>query len=158
MATAAFLHDNIPEPTTHIVERAAHFNVSPGTSPTFVAFSGIVSRLAVKFDTSGVGLGTIPYKITIPYRRIGNPTGNISVGIRKAVGDTFTLIAEWPIVELRHSGIITINVQGGNDYQMVANDKLSIEYPPDNSNTIEVACSTGLSSGFTSQQYTTVPR
>jgi hypothetical protein len=72
-----------------------------------------VSRLAVKFDTSGVGLGTIPYKITTPYRRIGNPTGNISVGIRKAAGDTFTLIAEWPIVEPRHSGIITINVQGG---------------------------------------------
>lgn len=155
-AAGALLEDNQDNPPTQTVTRAAHYNVSPGASPTFVAFSGTTSRLAVQFNTGGVGLGTIPYKITIPYRRVGNnPTGVISVGLRKAAGDTFTLIAQWPIVEPRQSiGLITINVEGANDYQMVANDKLSIEYPPDNTNTIEVACGTGLPSGFTSQQYT----
>lgn len=124
--------------------------------PTFVAFSDDVSRLAVKFDTGGVGLDMIPYKVTIPYRRIGNPTGNISVGIRKASGDTFQLIAQWPVSEPKNIGIITINVEGANDYQMLANDKLSIEYPPSSTDTIEVACSTtqSLPTDFTSQQYT----
>ena len=37
---------------------------------------------------------------------------------------------------------------------MVANDKTSIEYPPSATDTIEIACSSGLASGFTSQQYT----
>jgi hypothetical protein len=49
---------------------------------------------------------------------------------------------------IKSTPIITINVEGANDYQMVANDKISIEYPPSASDTIEVACSTGLPSGF----------
>ena len=41
-----------------------------------------------------------------------------------------------------------------NMYQMGANDKISIEYPPYATDTIEVACGTGLPAGFTSQAYT----
>ena len=37
---------------------------------------------------------------------------------------------------------------------MVANDKVSIEYPPNATDTIELACGTGLPAGFTSQAYT----
>ena len=151
----ALLQDNKNNPPTNTVTRAAHYNVLPGAAPTFVPFSGTTSRLAVQFNTAGVGLGTIPYSITIPYRRIGNPTGNISVGIRKAAGDTFTLIGQWPTNGfIKSTPIITINVEGANDYAMLANDKISIEYPPSASDTIEVACGTGLPSGFTSQQYT----
>jgi hypothetical protein len=159
-ATAAALHENINNPPTHNVTRASHYNVSPGASPTFVPFTGTTSRLDVQFNTAGVGIGTSPYKVEIPYRRIGNPTGNISVGIRKATGDTFQLIAEWPVSEPKSSGIITIEVGQGfrtqitNIYQMVASDKVSIEYPPFATDTIEIACGAGLPSGFTSQAYT----
>ena len=101
------------------------------------------------------------------YKRIGNPSGTLKVGIRSAAGDTFQLIAEHLIEKLGLPWITTggggvpnsipwinITVQGGNEYQMVANDKVSIEFPPDATNTIELACSTGLPAGFTSQQYT----
>jgi hypothetical protein len=38
---------------------------------------------------------------------------------------------------------------------MLANDKISLEYQPDATNTIEIGTGTaGLPSGFTSQQYT----
>ena len=52
---------------------------------------------------------------------------------------------------------IHITVQGGNnDYAMLANDKLSLEYTPDPTNTIEDGISTTQSNpaGFTCQQYT----
>jgi hypothetical protein len=108
----------------------------------------------------GVGIGTSPYKIEIPYRRIGNPTANISVG-RKSAGDTFQLIGQWPTNGYtKATPIITIEVDQGfktgisTMYQMVANDKISIEYPPFATDTVEIACSSGLPSGFTSQAYT----
>ena len=67
-------------------------------------------------------------------------------------------MAEWPVTETRpmDHGIQTIVVEGANEYQMVADDKISIEYPPAETDTIEVACSTtqSLPAGFTSQQYT----
>ena len=151
-ASSAALALNLANPATHNVLRQAHYNVSPDLSLAFVPFSGSTSRLDVKFDTGSVGLGTKPYKITIPYRRIGNPMGIISVGIRKVSGDTFTLIAQHPVSE-PNQGLITINVQGYNNYAMLANDKISIEYPPDDTNYIEVACGTGLPTGFTSQSY-----
>ena len=87
MATAAILQDSINNPPTHNVTRAAHYNVSAaGAALTFIAFSGTTSRLAVQHNTAGVGIRDIPYKIQIPYHRIGYPKGNISVGIRKAAG------------------------------------------------------------------------
>ena len=141
-----------------------------GASPGTIVFSGTTSRLVVKFDTTGIGLGSMPYKISIPYKRIGNPSGTLKVGIRKAAGDTFQLIAEWPIVTQGQPWITTqggggpnavqwinITVEGGsNEYQMVANDKLSIEFPPDATNTIEIATNTQVSNpaGFTCQQWT----
>jgi hypothetical protein len=150
---AAALQDNANNPPTHIVTRAAHYNVLPGASPTFVSFTGITSRFTIQHNTAGIGIGDIPYKVTFHYRRIGNPEGNLNIGIRKSAGDTFQLIAQHPVIEPRHSGIISATIQGGNEYQMVANDKISIEYPPNENNTIELTCSTGLPAGFTSQQY-----
>jgi hypothetical protein len=65
-ATAAALHENINNPPTHLVTKEAHYNVSPGTSPTFIACSGTTSRLAIQHNTGGVGIEDIPYQITIP--------------------------------------------------------------------------------------------
>lgn len=104
-AAAAIIQDSINNPPTHIVERVAYYNVSPGASPTFIAFSGSVSRLTIQHNTGGIGIGDIPFRVTVPYRRIGNPPFELRVGIRKAIDDSFTLIAEWPVSEPRHSSI-----------------------------------------------------
>ena len=151
----------------HIVSRQAVYNVPSGTNPSTIPFSGTTSRLVVKFDTAGVGIGTLPYKIKIPYKRVGNPSGTLRVGIRKAAGDTFQLIAEYHIVAVGTTWITTgggpytpvwnnITIEAANEYQMVANDKLSLEYTPDATNTIEIGTSTTQSnpSGFTSQSFT----
>ena len=164
---AAVMAEEIRNPTTHIVQRQAHYSVPLGASPGSIVFNGTTSRLAVKFDSGSAGIGSIPYKIDIPYKRVGNPNGTLKVGIRKAAGDTFQLIAEWPIEKLGQPWITTgggggpnaiqfihISVQGGNEYAMLANDKISLEFPPDATNTIEIGTGTGLPAGFTSQQYT----
>ena len=105
-----------------------------------------------------VGLDTMPFRIQIPYKRIGNPTGELEVGIRKVVDDSFTLIAGWPVSQtgFPSTGFITINVEGVQDYAMLANDKISLEYPPNATDTISIGTSTtqGNPTGFTCQQYT----
>ena len=166
-AVAAEQQELINNPPTNKVDRAEHYDVSLGTSPDQIAFSGTVSRLVVKFDTAGAGLDSIPYKITIPYKRVGNPQGTLSVGIRKASDDSFVPIAEWPIAQDAKLVFVTepaapvvpawinIRVQGNQTYQMAANDKISLEYTPDDTNTIAIGVSTTESSpsGFTCQAY-----
>jgi hypothetical protein len=49
MTLTAILQENIHNPPTHTVTRGAHYNVNPGSSSTLVAFTGTVSRFAVKF-------------------------------------------------------------------------------------------------------------
>jgi hypothetical protein len=77
MTLTAILQENINNPPMHTVTRGAHYNVNPGSSPTFVAFSGTVSRFAVKFDTRSLGIGISPYKVQISYRHVGTPTGQL---------------------------------------------------------------------------------
>lgn len=159
-ASAAALALNQTTPATHNVERQSHYDVSVGTAPTFVPFSGTTERLSILFSAGGSGIDSSPYKIQISYRRIGNPTGNLSMGIRKA-NDDFVLLMEHPLDEPKSEGIITVTLDNGyhtgfaNMYQMQANDKVSIEMTPDDTNTIELACSSTevLPSGFVSQLY-----
>jgi hypothetical protein len=152
ITAAAIQQDFISNPPTQKIIHRSDYNVPLGTAPSSITFSGTVSRLVAKFDTAGIGLGTMPFRISIPYNRIGNPTGELRVGIRKVSGDTFTLIAGWPLTETRamDPNWINIVVEGSNAYQMLANDKLSIEYPPDSTNTVTIGTSTtqGNPSGF----------
>jgi hypothetical protein len=152
-AAVAAIHQSLTNPDTHTVTRVSNYNVSPETTPTFVSFTGTTERYAIQHDTGGDGVGNIPYRVTFHYQRIGNPTGNVSVGIKKASDDSFVLLAEHPVSEPVKAGLITVVVEGSNSYEFVANDKISIEYPPNETDTIELACGTNLPSGFTSQSY-----
>jgi hypothetical protein len=107
------------------------YSVSQGTSLSFIQHIGTISRTAVKFDTGNTYLGSIPIAITFSYRRIGNPTGVIRTGIRKASDDSFIPIADWPAEYINpgsHNGVYTVTAAGDNTYALVANDKFSIEY------------------------------
>ncbi|SRR5829696_2862032 len=156
---AAVSEENRIRPSTNSIESQSVYSVPLGTAPGSISFSTTLTRLVVKFDTGSSGLATMPAKITIPYKKIGNPTGFLRVGIRKSAGDTFQLMQEWPINGdyTVKQGWINVDVRGANEYQMLANDKVSLEHTPvSNDDTIAMAVSTtqGNPSGFTSQQYT----
>jgi hypothetical protein len=108
------------------------YNVSQGTSLSFIQHIGTISRTAIKFDTGNTFIGSIPIAITFSFRRVGNPTGVIRTGIRKASDDSFIPISEWPVEYTKplstNNNIYTVTAEGSNTYSIVANDKFSIEY------------------------------
>jgi hypothetical protein len=136
------------------------YNVSQGTSLSFIQHIGTISRTAIKFDTGNTSLGSTPIGITFSFRRVGNPTGVIKTGIRKASDDSFIPIADW-LAEYTRPGsannINTVTVEGSNTYSIVANDKFSIEYSGTATAGIEVLMNpqqTNPVAAFTTQQYT----
>jgi hypothetical protein len=119
------------------------YSVPQGTSLSFIQHVGSISRTAIKFDTGNTSLGSIPLSITFSFRRVGNPTGVIKTGIRKASDDSFVLIGEWPAEYIRpgsgsNNNINTVTVEGSNTYSVAANDKFSIEYSGTATNGIEI--------------------
>jgi hypothetical protein len=138
------------------------YNVALPASPTYIQHIGTISRTAVKFDTGNTYIGSYPIAITFSFRKIGNPTGAIRTGIRKASDESFILIAEWPADYTRPgtiNGIYTVTAEGGNSsYAIVANDKFSIEYTGTSAtNGIEIAMNPQTANPTqtsTTQQYT----
>jgi hypothetical protein len=133
------------------------YDVQPGQSPVFINYTAGIGRTVVKFDTGGTGIGKIPYAVVLAYNVFGRPTGVIRMGIRKASDDlSFVLIAEHPIDDFidEPSGLHVVTIQGYSDYAMVANDKISIEYPSNTLDGLAIA-STGANTvpGFTSQSH-----
>jgi len=155
-AAAAIVADSIQNPRTHIVSQPTVYDVAKPASPTFVQLTGGVNRAAVRFDTGNASLGTKPKEFTFYWRKLTLATsGNIVVCIRKASDDTIAAtLAEWPVEgptwqvnELR-----TAIVGGVNNYEIVANDLLSIEFPSG----IEIAMNPGQANPvglFTSRSY-----
>jgi hypothetical protein len=136
------------------------YNVSQGTSLSFIQHIGTISRTAIKFDTGNTSLGSTPIGITFSFRRVGNPTGPIKTGIRKASDDSFILLSEWPAEYTRpgiSNGVYTVTVEGSNTYSVVANDKFSIEYTGTATNGIEILMNPQTANPTqtaTTQQYT----
>jgi hypothetical protein len=120
--------------TTRRGQIATHpiaYSVSQGTSLSFIQHVGSISRTAIKFDTGNTFLGSTPIAIIFSFRKVGNPTGVIRTGIRKASDDSFISIAEWPAEYAKPlasaNGIYTVTAEGHNAYSVVAGDKFSIE-------------------------------
>lgn len=174
IATAASMALNLANPPTHTTIRVKHYDVLTGT-PGAITFNGTTSRLVAKYDTGSAALGSSALRFTFSYRTVGRPEGKfLNVGLRKVSGDTFTLMSQVPIetpgYPIDGSGInlntmlgpiktVTVDMKG-NDYTMLANDKLSIEQnviPSAAENTTQIITNmtqANPSSGFTVQQYT----
>lgn len=114
----------ITEPTVYVVAKP--------TSPTFIQLTGVVNRAAVRFDTGNTSIGSKPIEFTFYWKKISIATsGNIAIVIRKASDDTIAAtLAEWPVPqEQTVNELNTATVGGVNNYAIVANDLLSIEFP-----------------------------
>lgn len=68
---------------------------------------GTINRTSIRFDTGNTAIGSNPVGITFRWRKVGTPTGNIAVGIRKASDDSIAAtLAQWPIDDISYSAII----------------------------------------------------
>jgi hypothetical protein len=117
------------------------YSVPHGAGLSFIQHIGSINRTGIKFDTGNTFLGSTPIAITFSFRRVGNPTGIIRTGIRKASDDSFIPIADWPAEYTRPgptNGVYTVTVEGSNTYSVAANDKFSIEYTGSATNGIEI--------------------
>jgi hypothetical protein len=71
---------------------ATFYNVDLGTtSPGHIQYNGI-GRVGVRFDAGAAGLNTSVKSVWVRFRKYGNPTGNITIGIRKASDDSLVTI------------------------------------------------------------------
>ena len=132
------------------------YEVQPDLSPVFINYTAGIGRTVVRFDTGSSGIGKIPNTVVLAYKTYGRPTGIIRMGIRKASDDSFILIAEWPIeipATTAGKAYHTVTIEGHNAYVMVANDKISIEYPSNTLDGLSIATADSSPSGFTSQSH-----
>lgn len=116
-----------------LISEPTVYDVAKPTSPTFIQLTGGVNRAAVRFDTGNTSIGNKPIEFTFYWKKISIATsGNIAVVIRKASDDTIAAtLAEWPVEGQTYAvnELKTATVGGVNNYTIVANDLLSIEFP-----------------------------
>jgi hypothetical protein len=142
---------------THLITHPIIYNVGLGSAaPNWIAFNTI-NRMGVKINTGHTDLGTNPIEVSFKYRTYGAASGLIKVGIRKALDDSFLLVAEHP-VEFNQALIgiqQTATIIGQNPYSLVAGDLISIEFPASSTNSIELPVSTSeaFPTNTVSQQY-----
>ena len=96
--------------------------------------------------------------VWVRFRKYGAPTGNITIGIRKASDDSLvTTIGTWPIEQFGPAATVQSFVVRlrSNTYQMVLNDVVSVEFPSNATNGLEISISTtqGNPTGYTGRQH-----
>ena len=119
--------------------------------PIVIVVSIGISRVGVRFDAGAGGLNTSVKSVWIRFRKYGAPTGNITMGIRKASDDSLVTIGTWP-VGTEQSFVVRLR---SNTYQMVHNDVVSVEFPSNATNDLEIPTSTTQDNptGYTGRQH-----
>lgn len=117
------------------------YNVGLDATPTHIAFNGI-TRVGVRFDASASGLGVPVQSVWVRFRKYGNPTGNLTVNIREGSDDTVAAtIGTWDIASFGAAGTeetIIIRNRFYNTYNMVATDLVTIEFPSNATDGLEI--------------------
>jgi hypothetical protein len=118
-------HASISHPTIYNVAKAEY----PPTAPTFMQLTGSVSRVGLRADAGNAIIGEKFYEIVFYWRKLTHaPSGNLSIGIRKASDDSFVFVAQHPIpIEQQTSTVAKALVTGASTYNPVLNDVISIE-------------------------------
>ena len=111
-------------------------------------------RVGVRFDAGADGLNTSMKSVWVRFRKYGAPTGNITIGIRKASdGSLVTTIGTWPIEQFGPAATEQSFVvrPRSNTYQMVLNDVVNVEFPSNATDGLGISTSTtqGTPTGYT---------
>ena len=114
-----------------------------------------VSRIAVRFDSGASGINEAVTEVTVRFRKYGTPSGSATVGIRKNSDGTLISLGTFTPNSFGSGEQSTVISAPSNTYQMLANDRVSVEFPANASDGIELDEDTGSSpSGYTSQWWT----
>jgi hypothetical protein len=130
------------------------YNV-PAGSGQHLEYIGSTSRAGIRFASGASGIGQAVTQVIVKFRQIGNPSGTASVGVRKNSDGTFVSLGSFsPGSFGSGEQSVTINATS-NSYIMQTNDRVSVEYPPNSSNSIELTQDPGSSnpSGYPSEEY-----
>lgn len=113
------------------------------------------SRFGVRFDSGASGLNQAVREVTVRWRNYGSPSGSATVGIRKNSDGTLVSLGTFTPGSFGSGERSTTISAPTNTYLMLTNDRVSIEFPANASNGIEIDQDDAASpSGYTSQQWT----
>ncbi len=152
MATAALLSGQYDDGLT------TKYEVAVGTSPNHVQHNGGIGRTAVRFETGASGLGSSVKSVWIRFRKYGLQTGNITINIRKASDDSVAAtIGTFPIESFPANveTELVLRNRFNNGWNMLAGDMVSIEYPSNAVNGLEMTTNSTASdpSNYTSKSH-----
>jgi hypothetical protein len=121
-------------------ELTTFYNVP--SNANYMQFNGI-GRVGVRYDASASGLNTPVKSVWIYFRKYGLPSGNITVGVRKASDDSLVTIGTFPIEHFQQGAEQSLALRlRSNTYQMVQNDIVSVEFPSNPTNGLEIGVNT----------------
>lgn len=153
MASAAILSGQYDDGLT------IQYNVPIGMSPNHVQHTAGVVRTGVKLEADSPCIGETVKSVWLSYRKFGNPvTGNVTVTVRKASDDTVgATIGTFPIQTsiTENAEKVYVVRNRANTYECVEGDLVSIEFPADATDGLEVSTNSSASdpTGYTSRSY-----
>lgn len=151
MAVAAIISGQYDDKLT------TFYDVQLGASPGHIQYNGI-ERVEARYDAGASGLGTSVKSVWLRFRKYGNPTGNITINIRKGSDDTVAeTIGTWPIKSygIAETELSIARRLRSNAYAMTQNDIVSVEFPSNATDGLEISTSTTESnpSGYTGRSH-----
>jgi len=96
------------------------------------------SRFGVRFDAGAGGLGESVVEVVVRFRKYGTPSGNCTVGIRKASDGTLVTLGTFAPNSFGSGEQSTTISSSSNTYIMVSGDRVSIEFPSNSTDGLEL--------------------
>lgn len=117
-------------------------------------FDGI-SRAGIRFDASASGLGQPVTQVVVRFRKYGSPSGNATVGVRKASDGTLVTLGTFTPNSFGSGEQTTTINAPSNNYNMATNDVVTVEFPDNATDGIELDQDDTSSSpsGYTSREW-----
>ena len=114
------------------------------------------NRFGVKFDSGASGIGQAVTEVVVRFRKYGSPSGNATVGIRKNSDGTLLSLGTFAPNSFGTGEQSTTINAASNTYNMVANDRVTVEFPSDSNDGLELDedDTGGSHSGYTCQSFT----
>ena len=120
-------------------------------------FDGGINRFGVRFDSGHSGLGLSVTEVVVRFRKYGSPSGNATVNVRKGSDDSIASTIGQFAPNSFGSGEQEATVNSpSNTYALQAGDRVTVEFPSNSTNGMELdEDDTSNPPDTTSQEYTT---
>lgn len=114
------------------------------------------TRFGVRFDSGASGIGQAVTEVVVRFRKYGSPAGNATVGVRKNSDGTLLSLGTFAPNSFGSGEQSTTINAASNTYNMVANDRVTVEFPSDSTDGMEMDedDTGGSHSGYTCQSFT----